>query len=315
MTRTNAAAPAAPTSAAPAARPTIAIVTTCKGRLHHLKQTLPLMAAQQPDELIVVDYGCPDGAGDWVEANVPGAKVVRASSPDERFNVSRARNLGAAAATSTWLYFVDADVMLSTGLVEMLRGGLRPGHYFRPVPQRGAVGAQIYGTFVCLAADFARIGGYDEVIEGWGREDKDLYLRLSFGGVRESRYDPGTLAVIDHGDAERHVIEGMRHRWHNEAVNAAYSEAKLRISQARGGTGDMRLDERRKLLAACRKAVDAWYEGGASKPLAMRFFAGGYPTSALASRMTLRAERWITLVLEPAGRAHGDQGEAGETGA
>ena len=70
------------------AKPTIAFVTTCKGRLHHVRETLPLIAQQAPDEIIVVDYGCPDRVGDWVTANVPQARVVRVDD-DPGFSLAR----------------------------------------------------------------------------------------------------------------------------------------------------------------------------------------------------------------------------------
>ena len=70
---------------------TIACVITCKGRLHHLKQTLPLIVAMGTSEVIVVDYGCPDGTGDWVEANFPGVTVVRVDD-DPGFSPARSRN-------------------------------------------------------------------------------------------------------------------------------------------------------------------------------------------------------------------------------
>jgi len=69
-----------------------AFVTTCKGRLHHLQQTLPLIAAQAPDEIVVVDYGCPQNSGDWVEAHFPGVKVVR-TTDDPGFCLPRALDL------------------------------------------------------------------------------------------------------------------------------------------------------------------------------------------------------------------------------
>ncbi len=43
------------------AKPKFSIITTCKGRLEHLKQTLPAMLAQKDSEVIVVDYSCPHG--------------------------------------------------------------------------------------------------------------------------------------------------------------------------------------------------------------------------------------------------------------
>lgn len=288
----------APTTARPVA-PTIAFITVSRGRLHHLRESLPRMAAQNPDELIVVDYDCPDGTGDWVAANFPQAAVVRGSQPDGGFNISRARNLGAAAAKSEWLFFVDADILLGPKLGDALRQGLRPGSFYQPTAQASNSGSQIYGSFACTAADFAAIGGYDEVIEGWGREDKDLYLRLLFHGVAKAFYSPTLLGVIKHGDAERHVLPEMNDRWQNEAVNACYVEAKQKISFATGGKGNLPIERRRKLMAHCRKIVSKWYLGGAREALPVRFVAGQSHPLWLASRMRVRSEISVTVILEP----------------
>ncbi|MBM4221050.1 MAG: hypothetical protein FJ170_03775, partial [Gammaproteobacteria bacterium] len=77
-------------------KPALSFITTCKGRLQHLMQTLPKMAAQPGTETIVVDYDCPDNSGDWVAANFPAVRVVRVKD-QPIFVASRARNLGAAA--------------------------------------------------------------------------------------------------------------------------------------------------------------------------------------------------------------------------
>ena len=42
-----------------------------------LRQTLGPMLDQPGGSCVVVDYSCPDGAGDWVEAHHPSAWVVR----------------------------------------------------------------------------------------------------------------------------------------------------------------------------------------------------------------------------------------------
>jgi hypothetical protein len=49
-------------------------------------------------EVVVVDYDCPDGAGDWVQSAWPAANLVSVSDRPW-YNQSEARNHGAAAAS------------------------------------------------------------------------------------------------------------------------------------------------------------------------------------------------------------------------
>jgi len=139
----------------------ISLVTVSKGRLHHIKQTLPLMVAQGADEVIVVDYGCPDKTGDWVEANFPDTQVVRVDD-DPGFCTGRARNLGAQQASGDWFAFVDADIKTGPGWVSWMRDNVQPGHFYLAAQTPGKRDPDIFGTVVCARADFEAIGGYDE---------------------------------------------------------------------------------------------------------------------------------------------------------
>lgn len=281
--------------------PTIAFITICKGRLHHLRESLPLMAAQAPDELIVVDYSCPDGAGDWVEAAVPQARVVRVSG-QAGFNASRARNAGAAAATSDWLFFVDADILMAPNMLESLRAGVAPGRFYRPFPKRTRVSSQIYGSFCCRREDFEQLGGYDPVIEGWGYEDQDMYERLNALGLRQSYYPVELAEVIAHEDDERHILPDMHDRWENEVINGCYSAAKRAISDLRGGNGNLSLDERRAIMANTRRIVSQWYRAGAAKPLPVRFVVGQTQPHRCASHITVHSETAVTVIVDPSQR-------------
>ncbi len=179
----------------------LSIVTVCKGRLHHLRETAPLIAAQNPDEHIIVDYDCQDHCGDWVNANIPSATVVRATDP-RGFCVARGRNLGAAAATGDWIFFIDADVLIEPGLIEWIRANASKGHFYKSPPFPTDSYSETEGSFVCTKENFEAVGEYDEAIRGWGREDTELYWRLD--EVAQSKVLPeGCVTTIRHSDGER----------------------------------------------------------------------------------------------------------------
>ena len=121
----------------------LSYITTCKGRLGHLRQTLPRVASQPGIECIVVDYGCPDGAAAWVEAEFPSVRVVRVIGV-EGFNVSHARNVGAQSASAPWLGFFDADVLLAPDFFRQVLPQIAPGHFYRAEPVR----PQLWGSVI-----------------------------------------------------------------------------------------------------------------------------------------------------------------------
>jgi len=145
----------------------IAFVTTSKGRLHHIQQTLPRIVRENPDQIIVVDYACPQGTGDWVANDYPQVQVVRVNG-DPGFCLPLARNLGSQTVRADWIFFIDADILVQPGLVNWLRANLKSGGFYRAGRIGGKRDLETYGSFVCAREDFERIGRYDEAFRGWG---------------------------------------------------------------------------------------------------------------------------------------------------
>jgi hypothetical protein len=62
----------------------LSLITTCKNRLPHLKQTLPLML-QQPRAEVVDDYGYDQGTASWVREQHPAkSTMIRSLALRER---------------------------------------------------------------------------------------------------------------------------------------------------------------------------------------------------------------------------------------
>ena len=239
------------------ADPDLHIVTISMGRLEHLKQSLPRMAAQPGCAVTVVDWSCPQNSGDWVQSEFPTVRVVRV--PGERhFSAARARNAGAAGATGEWLCLVDADVLLDAEFAARLRVLREPRRFHLAEP----IEPSLAGTVFCARADFERVGGYDEVIEGWGCEDRDLYARLAFTGVGRAGFPASLLTAIRHGDTERtrHLPEQDRHRSH--ARNRLYVQAKHDLMRLGGRV--MKTEERAALYATVRRFMTQLPAGNGS---------------------------------------------------
>lgn len=207
----------------------ISFVVTCKGRLEHLKQSLPRMAAQRNCECIVVDYDCPDGAAEWVRENHPQVRIVKVEQAP-RFHVARARNLGAKAATNEWIAFLDADVLIAPRFAVDLAGALHHGCYFRPLP----LTRETWGSFVCHRGDFFALDGFDETLEGYGGEDSDFYFRLDYFGRSCAFFDAKLLHSIPHDNHLRSAHFEITDIELNRLVNSSYNHIKYDLMRESG---------------------------------------------------------------------------------
>ena len=254
--------------------PEISFITTCMGRLDHLKQSLPTWLPQSDSEVVVVDYSCPQRSGDWVEHTHPGVKVVRVPG-ESYFNHSRARNAGAGVASGRWLCMVDADVLLASDFTATVIPLLDTGRFLRA--EQGARIDQA-GTVLISRDAFNAVGGYDNVIEGWGAEDYDIYLRLHYKGQRQTFFPARLLSSIPHGDELRTQNAAIRNRNLGWNVNRLYIEGKMTLLRMLGAPPT--LENKRSLYALVRRAV---MENSEKKEVRVELALGPGPRATLAN--------------------------------
>ncbi|MFA5631182.1 MAG: glycosyltransferase family A protein [Porticoccaceae bacterium] len=230
----------------------ISLITTCKNRLEHLRQTLPGMAAQSDTELIVVDYGCEQGTAQWLRSAWPKVLSIKVDD-DPSFCAARARNLGAQQASGQWLFFVDADILLQRDLGSWASDQLQASHYYR-APE--AAGVNGWGTFLCTREAFFRSGGYDEAFRGWGGEDVDLYEQLEALGDQCVWLPDGCLSAIRHGDNLRQ-LGSLQNRGQRINITEMYRTAKRDIVRETGKP--MNFANRTALMAHITRTIEAFY--------------------------------------------------------
>jgi glycosyltransferase involved in cell wall biosynthesis len=242
---------------------TFSIITTCKSRLEHLRQSLPKMLTQNCKEVIVVDYSCPQGTGEFVTDHFPSVRVV--SVPGEtHFSNWKARNAGAAAATGDVLVFADADTILADGAIDWLDAnlpertyGFFPSQTSRSFNRGGPrlAANQLRGFHVIPRGAFERLGGYDEVLQGYAAgADTDLEERL--GMIRLSRHALDRCmieSVIEHDLASRtqHHAQPVPKSY---CAGLLYRAAKRIVLRVRGGT-ELPIDIRRNLYDGAQQAA------------------------------------------------------------
>lgn len=204
----------------------ISLCTTCMGRTHHLRQTLPVNLADNVDwsrpdrvEFVVLDYSSRDGLAEWIRTD-PDLQPYRAAgilklarAPGHtHFRHSHAKNMAHAVATGEFVCNVDADNFTGAGFVDYLAAifDRKPNAVIASnrLDSRLNSGAHkgCMGRVALSKTNFVALGGYDESdrFRGWSGEDSDLLIRairrrLRPVFIRDRRY----LRVIEHTDLER----------------------------------------------------------------------------------------------------------------
>jgi hypothetical protein len=237
----------------------LSLITTCKNRLLHLKQTLPLMLQQPHSEVIVVDYGCEQGTAAWVKEHYPAAKVVQVSD-DPVFCVARARNIGAKNASHEFFCFVDADVILHQKLGKWLKLNKDPNRFYIYPSQNEP---ELAGFSIIAREHFFKIGGYDEAFRGWGGEDRDLYERLVRIGLSEFLIPPNSISSIPHGNELRQLNRdsgGYGSLLEALAMNQLYQTIKRDFWQLTHT--EIELEKRKELVQFIRTVREEALENG-----------------------------------------------------
>lgn len=228
---------------------TLTLVTTCKGRLSHLQESLPRMVELRAHEVIVVDANCPDRCGDWVEEHWPTVTVLR-DPEQEIFNLSRSRNIGARSVETDWIFFIDADILLTPAFTDWLTraashtGGL----YFRAGLVDGSRDLNSWGSCIVPNRAFSLLGGYDTEFRGWGGEDDDLYMRLELLGLRSLSYPGDSVTPLSHSDKDRTKFHKIKDKNLQLGINSAYIRLKKMILVAHGQALDLPAAVKKNLM-------------------------------------------------------------------
>jgi glycosyltransferase involved in cell wall biosynthesis len=235
--------------------PRVSIITTCKGRVHHLRRSLPSFLAQPDSEVIVVDYDCPDDTAGVCAREFPAVRVVKVEDAP-RFNTARARNFGAVEARGEWVAFFDADIVMAPDFLRRLGPALDAHDTFHRFFPNDLRTNSACGSCVVRYADYLAVDRYDEVMEGYGGEDQDLYFRLELSGRKSREMDFDMLAeIIQHRDQERVRFGQYETVVRHQQVNDVYYLVKHSLLRHVGVNG-LPEPQRHKLYGLIRDVVN-----------------------------------------------------------
>ena len=192
----------------------ISFCTTCMGRLHHLRETLPanlINTESYPNrEFIILNYGSKDGLHEWIKEMKPWidkgiVKYFRTQQP-EFFVATHSKNIAHRQGTGEILCNVDADNFLCKGYVEFLAAHLANNDTIVAAsPSDIFEVAGSCGKIAVRREHFYAVNGYDEDWNiGWGWDDTNFQYRARMHSnlklvVAEKKWH----RAIDHTNEER----------------------------------------------------------------------------------------------------------------
>lgn len=200
----------------------LSIIIPCMGRLKHAMLSIPPLVSFGY-EIILVDYSCPEKSGIWI-TKTHKVRVVNVEG-ERWFNLSRARNAGAAASASDWICFLDADVVLCSAMLERFKSLMqRENCYYGSTKTHGHV------TLV-RSKDYLAAGRFDESLHGYGGQDIDFQNRLGKMGLQFIPLAPLGCRHIDHENDLRIVFHENDDMEDNKQKNLLLLREKQNKSQ------------------------------------------------------------------------------------
>jgi glycosyltransferase involved in cell wall biosynthesis len=204
----------------------LTIVVAFRNRdTERIMRCLDSLAAQTYEdfELLFVDYGSFSNIASSarkVVGQYPFARYLYSDARGWPWNRSRALNIGGKRARGAYVVTTDVDMVFEKDFMAVVARHARKDRvlhcqpYFLPKDYdqwdnlsqhtRGLQQAtkDAFGGFMCVATEvFHEIRGFDEYYRFWGREDRDIFYRLSGLG----------LEVVWLPD-----LALMFHQWHRE---------------------------------------------------------------------------------------------------
>ncbi len=202
-------------------RPDLSVITVCMNRQQHLLETARRIAAwPHHQEHLILDWS---SRVPVERAQLPPDSRIRLERVDgeQRWNLCRAYNLAARLARGRLLMKLDADCwpdQFDPGLVLAEDERLC---WFGSGPD-GRL-----GQFLMPRTAFEAVGGFNEVLQGYGFDDKDLKARLMSLSFNVRSLPQSAIGV------ESHSIHERVSRNHLDAATASAYEKSLSFALRR----------------------------------------------------------------------------------
>jgi hypothetical protein len=195
-----------PSEAGPATGEGLAIVTVCMNRLEHLLGSAAEVARWPfHQQHLIVDWSSSVPLRRAQLPDDPRIRLLRVEG-EAGWNLCRAYNFAITHTGLPWILKLDADTWPTAAFDP---GALELGGPARCAFGTGQLGRK--GQFLMARELFLAVGGFHELLSGYGFDDKDLQARLGLHTGHPPLAIPSAwIGVIEHGDAVRAGRPGGR---------------------------------------------------------------------------------------------------------
>lgn len=212
----------------------ISICTTCMDRLFTLKEVFPVNIKDNLDypnlEYVILDYNSKDNLSKWIKNNMmqyieSGLLNYYRTTEPKYYSMSHSRNVAFKLAQGEIVNNVDADNYTNPGFVHYINR-LANEHPKKAIFAKGK--RLLRGRIGFYKNEFMDIlGGYDEDMEGYGYDDKDLFNRAMCSGFMLMWYGGAYVRRIK--TPKSMVGKNMKNpKWREtEKINKEISDRKL----------------------------------------------------------------------------------------
>ena len=207
----------------------LSVVTVCMNRQMHLTETAPRVQAWADAlglawEHVVVDW---NSTVPLIRESLPASgslRLIRVQGEQE-WCAARAYNFACAQAKGELLMRLDADCWPERLIAEQLEQ-LSAGDVLE-----GALAGGSEGSWLMHRQLFEDVGGFHELLRGYGCEDIDLRARLKLRGARINTLSPEAIRVIRHeSDLRVGLVQGNMSR-SAAAIARAWKDALVEANR------------------------------------------------------------------------------------
>lgn len=212
----------------------LAFCTTCKNRTQHLEQTLPRNLNENKNaKFIILDYNSEDNLRDYLRsthrADINNNKLIIYSMRQPLpFQMAHAKNMAHRCGLleeATILCNLDADNFAPKGFDSYILKEINEDSYLWSRMKKGELKRGISGRIVVTKNNYLKVGGYNEIYNTWGPDDKDFNARLKNIGLEPKEIDDSFLDAVPHNHKVR--FREYRHVQINENDYSSQEEGRI----------------------------------------------------------------------------------------